>query len=499
MILNEILKELENNNDKTIYINNQKEYTYKDMYEYVKNMYFYLKKITNSKTPIIVYGHKSIFMIVCFLACSFLGIPYVPIDESFPKKRILNILNNVNPQIILNTSYKNFFEYNCEKCRILECFDIINICNNKEKQKEKIKILMKKEDLYYIIFTSGTTGSPKGVKITYNNLNSFVSWMKKVTNIKENVILNQSVFSFDLSVADIYLTLTTSSSLIALELEEQLDYLKIFKVLKENNIEIAIMTPSFADILISDKQFNSTNFPNLKKILFCGETLQINTVKELFKRFKGIKIINSYGPTECTVAVSSNYITKSMLKKYILPIGRVKKEGNINILDENLNFLKEGKVGQIAISGKSVGAGYFNDEVNTNKKFVKLNDKITYLTGDLGYIQNGRLFFEKRKDNQIKYKGYRIELSDIERNFYKLNYIDKVVVAPKIQNSKVVRLVAYVKVKQGTIISSIELKNDLQKFLPKYMIPSVVFLKEFPININGKCDIKKLEEKISEK
>ena len=106
---------------------------------------------------------------------------------------------------------------------------------------------------------------------------------------------------------------------------------------------------------------------------------------------------------------------------------------------------------------------------------------------------------EKRKDNQIKYKGYRIELSDIERNFYKLNYIDKVVVAPKIQNSKVVRLVAYVKVKQGTIISSIELKKDLQKFLPKYMIPSVVFLKEFPININGKCDIKKLEEKISEK
>lgn len=493
MILNDILNSFKDNGNKVFYVSNSEKYTYGEMYISIKKLYLYLKDCYKTKEPVIVYGHKSIYMIICFLACSFLGIPYVPIDNTLPKERIKDILDTVNPKLILNTSKRNFFKNICKKCRILNFYDIINICTQEQKEKKDIKICMNKKDLYYVIFTSGTTGKPKGVKISYENLNSFITFAKEKVKPKESIILNQAPFSFDLSVCDIYLALTTNSTLVVLDKTFSYNINKIITYIKRNRVEIAVFTPTFADILLSSNSFSDINIPTLKKIFFCGEILSINTVKKLYERFKNIKVINAYGPTECTVAVSVCCITKKMLKHKTLPVGKKNKHVKLLILDSNLKTQNEGKIGQIAISGKSVGLGYLNDSIKTSEKFVNINAKRHYLTGDFGYLKDDMLYFCGRDDCQIKYKGYRIEVDDIRENIERIRNVEKAVVIPIVKEDKVVKIVAYVKLIENNIPVTKIIEN-LSNFLPKYMIPSIIILNQFPININGKLDIKKLED-----
>lgn len=255
------------------------------------------------------------------------------------------------------------------------------------------------------------------------------------------------------------------------------------------------MTPSFADLLLLDKSFSKELMPQLKTILFCGEKLLNSTVNKLYSRFDNIRIINSYGPTECTFAVTSIEISKEIANLQNIPVGIPKKDVQIYIVDENLNKLPDGKIGEILIVGESVADGYLADVENDS--FVDYNGKKGYLTGDLGYIKNKMLYYKARKDKQIKFKGYRIELADIDKNLQELNYIDKAVsVVKKDIDDKILNIIAFVKLKEDITKTEIEIKRDLQKRIPQYMCPKIRIIKEFPINKNGKCDEKKLLEEI---
>ena len=491
MILDEILENLKECSNEKVYSNGEIVVTYKALYKYTKNLYNYIIKSKKDNMPIIVYGHKSIYMIACFLACSFAGIAYVPVDSSVPVSRLKEIISNVNSQFILaveNIQLEGYFITNKEK--------IHEICMA-ESQTEEIKPLMKESDTYYVIFTSGSTGKPKGVQVTYKNLNTFVDWFKEIISCKRSVVLNQAAFSFDLSVADLYLALTTKSELVVLERNIQQDYSKLFNLLNKSNAEVAIMTPSFAEVLLADKTFNNILLPNLKTIYFCGEILNIKTADLLINRFPEIRIINSYGPTECTVAVTEVEIKREMLKEECLPIADFngnRQNANIYIVDSSLRVLENAELGEILICGDSVAKGYINNKEETNKKFIDFKGERGYLTGDLGYFKDLKLYYKTRKDRQIKYKGYRIELSDIEENLIKLEYIEKCSVIPKIINNKVTRLIGYVKLKESHNKSCMEIRKDLLKYLPEYMCPNIKILDSFPININGKKDLEKLRD-----
>ena len=251
------------------------------------------------------------------------------------------------------------------------------------------------------------------------------------------------------------------------------------------------MTPSFADLLLLDKTFGKEVLPYLKTIVFCGETLLKTTVEKLYLRFPNIKIINCYGPTECTFAVTSIEITNEILKQENIPIGKTKKDVDIIILDENKKPLSNNQVGEILIIGESVADGYL-EEIQ-EKTFIEYNGKRAYLTGDLGYWSNGNLYYKCRKDKQIKYKGYRIELLDIEKNLYDLNYFEKVkVIDKKSEKNKVIKLIAFIKLKNNINKTELEIKRELSSKIPEYMCPSIKILEKFPINSNGKTDIEKL-------
>ena len=476
MILDEILEILKDKSSYKAYTIGEDSYTYKDLYKYVANIYTYLLKENKEKKPIVVYGHKEIYVKATFLACSFAGMAYVPIDISIPEDRINLILDQIKPSLIVGDLKSNYKNINKN-----EIFDIMN----KENYQEIENIFMEPEDIYYIIFTSGSTGTPKGVKVSYTNLDSCVKWLKEIAKIDKEVILNQANFSFDLSVADLYLSLVSESEHFIIDSKEMLDYDKVFKELRKSNATHAVMTPSYADLLLLDKAFNQELMPALKQIIFCGEKLQNKTVENLYKRFEKIKIINTYGPTECTFAVTSYEIPRN--SDVEISVGKPKRDVSIYVVDDNLNEI-EG-IGEILIAGKSVASGYLGND--GNKSFIIFKGEKAYLTGDLGYIKNGLLYYVQRKDKQVKYKGYRIELLDIENNLKRIEYIEKaVVVAKKNIDGKVTSIIAFVKTEKDIDV----IKDYLKKTLPEYMIPKIKKVDSFPINSNGKCDEKKLLE-----
>ncbi len=473
-MLNKILENLKQYPSYMCYQIKDKTYTNQDLYRYVSNIYTFLIKEKNCKKQekVLVYGHKEIYMIASFLACAFAGLTYVPVDITIPDGRKKKIIEQVNPKIIIDKEIENIMD--------------------REKYKEISKIDMKDEDIFYIIFTSGSTGEPKGVQITYSNLKSCTKWLEDICNIENAVILNQANFSFDLSVADIYLSLLTKSKHYIIERNTQKDFKILFQELQKSNATFAVFTPSFADLLLVDKNFNKSLMPNLQKILFCGEKLTKNTVNKLYNRFENIQIINSYGPTECTFAVTSTEVKQNEE----ISIGKPKQDVCIYVVDEDLNELNENEIGEFLISGKSVGKGYLNPSLNKNR-FINFKNEKTYCTGDLGYKKDGKFYCIGRKDKQIKYNGYRIELSEIEKAFYNIEYVEKVIVTTtKNDEGKVNKIIAFVK--GNCEISKQELKKEISQTLPEYMIPRIKIIKTMPINENGKIDEKSLLEELNE-
>lgn len=330
MILDDILKNLKDKSFKKAYTINDKSYSYNEFYKFVCNIYHFLisKEIPNK--TVVIYGEKDVYMKASFLACSFAGFTYAPIDKSMPYDRIERIIKPVKPGLIIGDLEGS----SCEVIKEKEIYEIMT----KEEYIDIDKIYLKSDDIYYIIFTSGSTGNPKGVRVTYRNLDSCIKWVSEITNIKDGVILNQANFSFDLSVADLYLSLFTRSEHFILDDNIKRDFRVLFNQLKKSNSTLAVFTPSFADLLLLDRSFSEKLIPNLKTIIFCGERLLNITVQKLYSRFKDIKIINTYGPTECTFAVTSTQVSKDL--KGDIPIGKPKNDVDIIILDENQKELR---------------------------------------------------------------------------------------------------------------------------------------------------------------
>ncbi len=469
-MLNKILLNLKKYPDDECYQIKDKIYKNKNLYKYICNIYNYLLINNKKRKPVIVKGQKQIYMLASFLACSIAGFAYVPIDEDAPEERTRKIIKQINPDLIIDKTIEKIME--------------------KDNPKDVENRYMKDDDLYYIIFTSGTTGEPKGVQITYKNLKSCMSWVEKICDIKQSVILNQANFSFDLSVADLYLSLLTRSKHYILERETLKNYIELFKELNKSNAELMVITPSFADLLLIDKSFDKNLMPSLKKILFCGEKLGEKTVSKLLNRFDNLEIINCYGPTECTFAVTSDKVKKNEK----ISIGIPKNDVQIFIVNDKLQEVKENEIGEILISGESVGNGYLNSELS-KEVFIEYKGKKSYLTGDLGYKNNGKFYCLGRKDKQIKYKGYRIEISEIENILNKIEFIEKaVVVADANDNGKVNKIIAFIKENENCTKNSKEIKQIIKKYLPEYMIPVIRIIKQIPLNINGKIDTKKLLE-----
>src|SRR4029077_3455415 len=280
-------------------------------------------------------------------------------------------------------------------------------------------IPVEKNDPFYILFTSGSTGEPKGVIITLACLEHFISWMlaEQQFNERAEVFLNQAPFSFDLSVMDLYCSLVTGGTLFSISRDLIENPKKLYRALATSAVTTWVSTPSFALMCLVEDKFAEAMLPRVRRFLFCGETLAPKTAAQLVARFPQARVWNTYGPTEATVATTSIHVDAAILEKYSpLPVGRVMPGTKIFIVDENGGELAANKRGEIIIAGPNVSPGYVGRPDLTARAFFEYRGLRAYRTGDLGRFRDGLLFFEGRIDEQIKLSGYRIELGDVEAN-----------------------------------------------------------------------------------
>lgn len=479
--------------------------TYAELDKYSDRLAAWIvKNKKGSKEPVIVCGHKSVYMIVCFLAAVKAGRAYCPLDNSLPEERMQQIIENVKPSVIFETESMSGLP--ADMSGLVKREDILSILMEDQGDIPQ-EYRVRGDDVFYIIFTSGSSGTPKGVQITADCLNHYLDWSVTLGGSRKDkegqVFLNQAPFSFDLSVMDLYTCLASGGTLIMMTREVQGNYQKLLPFLGNSKAKIWVSTPSFAELCLADKSFNQELMDSLELFLFCGETLGVSTAKKLQERFSRAKIINTYGPTESTVAVTGIEITSEMTAQYkLLPVGKVKPGSRIEIHKAGKGPAKEGEPGEIVILGDTVSPGYFNLPDKTKEVFFTFQqDGRTvrgYRTGDIGYLKEGQLYCIGRMNRQIKLHGYRIELQDIEQNLIRLPQIDHAVVIPAIKEGKINSLTAFVtgeKSDESAFAYSKKTKELLKKYLPDYMIPKkIIYLQTLPMNTNGKVDQQQLQE-----
>ena len=492
-VLQLIEKAVRHNGDKTAIVTATEKMTYREMWRQSDALARWLRsQAGQGEKPVMVYGHKSPGMIVCFLGCAKAGIPYCPVDASMPAERAEEIASAIGNDIILGVS-----EIAIEGYDVIGPERLRRITEDPKLQSAVWDDAYPTDDrqVFYIIFTSGSTGKPKGVEVTAGNLKNFVEWSAALTEEKGGKklnFLNQAPFSFDLSVMDTYTCLATGGKLACLDMTLLADMKKMFDFMKDEQVQCWVSTPSFAEMCMADPVFTGENFPHMRLFLFCGERLTVETAAKLRQKFPDARIVNTYGPTESTVAVTSQEITDEIINgSDLLPIGKPKKGTELLIRD-----------GEIYITGDTVAKGYFNDIQKTNEAFVYTEDargkKVrAYKTGDKGFFRHGRYYCTGRSDHQIKMRGYRIELGDIEENLVALEEVEQAAVLPRRDGEKIKSLTAFVNAPElsGTLADAKLIKFLLKEKLPHYMIPrNIKFVDKLPMTANGKLDRKKLEE-----
>ncbi|GAB2026879.1 D-alanine--poly(phosphoribitol) ligase subunit DltA [Lactovum odontotermitis] len=482
----------------------ERSYSYRELFTAISQISDEIRNKNLSKRPVLVFGKNDFITLAAMLAANLTGRAYIPVDAHTPFERIEMIYKAANPSAVVATTLlaAEFEALFPDKISA----SLTESLNEEDKSFPEIDLSssVSGSDSCYIIYTSGTTGTPKGVEVSHDNLKSFTNWMNHdFEQIEQNQILSQALYSFDLSIFSLYPSLTTGGTLVSLSREETTNFKLLFDRLNaaKTKINTWISTPSFVDICLLDPSFTQEKHPELQQFIFCGEELTAKTAAKLLKAFPEASVFNSYGPTEATGAISSIKITAEIISKVLaenerLPIGYAKPGVELQIIED-----------EIIIIGDSVAKGYFeNSNEAVTRAFFMLDGKSAYHTGDAGSISfDGLLHYQGRIDFQIKMNGFRIELQDIEANLQKLAEVDGAVVLPQFNDQhKVTALTAYIKTPRSFSEKAVEraftkeIKQELSHRIMDYMMPArFIYLKEFPLNQNGKVDRKGLEAQAS--
>lgn len=258
----------------------------------------------DDRRPVAIVGHREPQMMIGMLACALTNRPYIPIDDSTPTERIERIAHTAHVALRLSVA------------------DVERFAPHESPLPPRRARVA--GDLFYVMFTSGSTGEPKGVQITRGALQAFLDWMTSEHRLQpaEETFLNQANFSFDLSVMDLYLSLVSGGTLVSATREHATNPRLLFELLRSTPLTTWVSTPTFAAMCLAEPAFDATMLPRLRRFLFCGEVLPHAVAAALVDRFPRAEVWNTYGPTEATVATTSIRVTRELLDRYDpLPVG----------------------------------------------------------------------------------------------------------------------------------------------------------------------------------
>ncbi len=441
------------------------------------------KRFGEDRSPIAVLGHREPEMLIAFLGAVKSRRPYVPLDTVLPQQRIDKILAISRPALLLTPE------------------EITEISSPAQAAPS---FRVQHDDPFYILFTSGSTGEPKGVIITLGCLEHFVAWMfaeQKFVPLGETFV-NTAPFSFDLSVMDLYCALARGGTVFSISRDLVANPKMLYRVLAGSGATTWVSTPSFAQMCLVEEKFAEGMLPRIRRFLFCGETLATQTAARLLERFPRAQVSNMYGPTEATVASTSVRIDHSVLTTYpALPVGRAMPGTSVFVVNDAGITLPANERGEIVIAGPNVSPGYLGRPDLTAAAFFEYCGRRAYRTGDQGRFRDGLLFFEGRTDSQLKLNGYRVELGDVEANLLALPVVRDAVVTPMIKNGAAQSLAAFVVLSSQMEESDFELTQSLRRQLaerlPVYMLPrKFVFRDALPLTANGKVDRARLAQSL---
>ncbi len=482
--------------EKTAFADLEHSYTYSELLEKARRIGSFLAGRIEIGQAVPVFMDKGVEAVAAFLGIACAGGFYVMLDIQQPVQRLNQILDTLDAKYVITG--KKEAEASEQLGYTENCFIYEEICGTEIREEALTRIRSQMLDInpLYAVFTSGSTGVPKGVLVSHRSVIDFIEHFTEIFEINgEDVIGNQAPFDFDVSVKDIYSTLKAGATMHIIPRKFFLAPVKLLDFLCSREVTTIIWAVSALCVVTTLKAFRYKVPKKLSKIMFSGELMPVNHLREWRRNIPQAMYVNLYGPTEITCNCTYYIIDREYDNGEMLPIGIPFPNEKVFLLDEQDELVTEpDKKGEICVCGTALALGYYNDEKQTDAVFVQnpMNHnykEMIYRTGDLGmYNEKSELIFISRKDFQIKHMGHRIELSEVELAIERIKDIVRVCCIYDEGKGKIIAFY------QGGADEK-SIFAGLSKELPSFMIPNrFIAVEEMPLNKNGKIDRNALME-----
>lgn len=511
--------------EKTAIRTDQEDISYSTLY---KRSCIIANYISKKKYPkVAILGYRSVNVYAVILASIFTNQTYVPLNPRFPVNRTIEMIldSDVDAVIVCRecATYLNKLlkASKIDKDIIVESSDdfsvqlsedlsenITSLNFNKTETTEKILLTpcaFDENKPIYVIYTSGTTGKAKGVIVSYFHFFSYLEKILNYYNYNENDVFSQmSEITFDLMLQDLCSSVLSGGTLVPIPKE----YLFCpAPVIEKYKITVFHAVPYVISMLKKMEMLDPESMKSVRISIFVGEPLWYEQVRDWVNCCKGSVVYNTYGPTETTVIIMRYkvYDPKTMTidnlqnLEGVVPLGTTFPRAKAAIFNDNNVEAKENEIGQIYLSGDQVGLGYLNSKEKTSQAFIHLNGTLWYKTGDNGYInQEGNFIFKGRRDDQVKINGFRVDLLEIDERLRMASKRRAMSIPVRNELNQITNLVAAVEGSRDDKVCE-NIVSELKQYLPFYMqVQDIVFIRDFPVNYNGKLDRKALTLQVFE-
>ena len=475
--------------DKTAFADEQTQLTFAQVYGRARSVATALHKDGCYKKPVVVFMRKQPATLAAFFGAIYAGCYYVPLDDEMPRHRIELIIRTLEPGVLIcdetTEPMAKELAYQGKICRYE------TLCDGEIDEAALTAIRAQQLDIdpIYIVFTSGSTGVPKGVMACHRSVIDYIEQLCDVMKYDENTVFgNQTPLYFDAYLKEVIPTLKYGATTVLIPKQLFMFPIKLVEFLNEYHINTLCWVVSALTMISSFRTFDTVKPEHLHTVAFASEVFPIKQFKRWREALPNARFINLYGPTETTGICCYYEVDREFADDENLPIGRPFRNTQILLLDENNRLAPVGEQGEICVRGTRLTLGYYRNPEKTSEAFVQnpLNDlypELIYRTGDLGRLnKRGELEFAGRKDYQIKHMGHRIELGEIE---VIVNMHPQVRSACCIFDNIKKKIVLYY---TGDLALA-ELTDYIKSKLPRYMIPNVTRqLNNLPLTPNGKID-----------